>query len=266
MAEANTSRQKLKVEADLKGLGRIFSTRTEGVTRYYFGLAVPGKTKSALTQQTTLHEIPEARSLDDAIKLSLRRFSRVPKNWATDFHDPESQKAYQSDFETLESYFGSWHPNCILDIGAGYAFVSEKFQRKYGTDLYLLDGDSEGMEDRQWREIGYGNASDFKFYSSKQQLIKSYDERELKYLFIDALRPQYPPIYYDLVCSFTSCGFHYPLKTYSDIIKQHTSDHSKIIIQFRKDTHSIQLDEAGFEIVHCLDPCNFIFEIRQTSK
>ena len=35
-------------------------------------------------------------------------------------------------------------PKRILDIGCGYAHISDMFQKKYGTELYLLDGDISG--------------------------------------------------------------------------------------------------------------------------
>ena len=125
-------------------------------------------------------------------------------------------------------------------------------QEKYDTNLYLLDGDSLKNQSTQERDGGYGESSSFQFYREKFDLIRSYDERGLRYNFIDAQNIQIPPISFDLIISLTSCGFHYPLSTYSGLIKNHSKDQTVIIIDLRANSAKQQLRETGFELVSIL--------------
>ena len=74
----------------------------------------------------------------------------------------------------------------------------------------------------------------------------------MQYTFVDANDPQIPQdIKFDLVCSWLSCGYHYPVSTYTDLIRKHTDKDSVIIMDFRRKTLSQQQDQ--FEIVNCLN-------------
>ena len=71
---------------------------------------------------------------------------------------PKYQQSAQDCFNEIDSYLGFHPPKRILDIGCGYAYVSEQFQKKYGTELWLLEGDFQTTIDRPrkatWGEVG----------------------------------------------------------------------------------------------------------------
>lgn len=153
------------------------------------------------------------------------------EKWSTETHI-ESKRTI---FETTKNYLDN-APKRILDIGCGYARESEYFQKEFGTELWLLDGDFSHTQDRK-REINFGPAESFKFYNKVDILIESYNEREMSYTFVDANNIQIPKkIKFDLIYSGLSCGFHYPANTYKDLILKHSNKNTKIIFDLRKKT------------------------------
>jgi SAM-dependent methyltransferase len=151
----------------------------------------------------------------------------------------------------LERYLPS-PPKRILDIGCGYAHISDMFQKKYGTDLYLLDGDVSNNTAQANRAAKYGVTEDFMFYVSADDLKKEWDRKGMRYTFLDAKHPDIPnDVEFDLVYSWISCGFHYPVSTYKKLIQKHTTAQSTIIMDFRRKSLIEQMKD--FDIVQRLD-------------
>ena len=167
-------------------------------------------------------------------------------------------KSNQALFGVIDKYINEQleTPVEILDIGVGYAWIDGLLQEKYDSNLYLLDGHSLKNQTTQERDGGYGESTSFQFYREKLHLIRSYDKRGLRYNFIDAQNIQIPPISFDLILSLTSCGFHYPLSTYSELMKKYSKSQSAIIIDLRASSAKQQLQETGFEIVSILQQSN----------
>ena len=247
----------------IPGLGWCFLLQvTPGIQGFYFALGTPGKTAQVAEKaKASLVELKGVSTFEDAISLAIDEFSKLPKDWSIDFHDPETIEGDKRNFEIIDEYCSPWSPCSILDIGSGYARVSEYLQKKYDCDLYLLDGDAAKIDENKIRDIGYGEVSNFKFYSSKLQLISSYDARKMRYSFIDASLPQYPDMTFDLIFSLTSCGFHYPLRAYSKVIRRHSSDKSKVIIQLRRGSERLQIKEAGFSGAKMINKERNLFEV-----
>lgn len=158
---------------------------------------------------------------------------RAKRSWLEKWSWPSFSDYREKNFEIIDSYL-KFVPRTILDIGCGLAYESEKFQKKYETDLYLLDGDVELTKENN-RDINYGPVTDFKFYNSIRDLKKSWDDRQLKYNFVDANNIELSrEIQFDLIYSLFSCGFHYPAITYKDLISIHSTDETVIIMDFQK--------------------------------
>lgn len=154
--------------------------------------------------------------------------------WQTD----EYKKNKTISFELLDSFLIS-PPTNILDIGCGLAFESEMFQSKYNSNLFLLDGDFESSTTAT-RDRKYGSADSMAFYSKIDNLKSNYDSRQMKYTFIDANNIQLPvDLTFDLVYSNVSCGYHYPLSTYLELLKSHTNENSILIF----DINSARIEE-----------------------
>jgi SAM-dependent methyltransferase len=167
------------------------------------------------------------------------------------WNDPEYVKNKQVVFSMLERYLPN-PPTRILDIGCGYAHISDMFQKKYGTELYLLDGNISENSEHATRAAKYGSAENFMFYVSADDLKKEWDRKGMNYTFIDAKDPQIADdIKFDLVYSWISCGFHYPVSTYKKLIQKHTTAQSTTIMDFRRKSLAEQMKD--FDIVHRLD-------------
>jgi SAM-dependent methyltransferase len=158
-------------------------------------------------------------------------------NWWND--DQKWMNDKKENFEIINSAI-DFRPERILDIGCGLAVEAEMFQKKYGSSIYLLDGDWDSTKDNT-RDIKYGPVTNFKFYSNVETLKESWESRDLEYTFIDA-SAELPEldITFDLVISNQSCGFHYPVNTYSEFIKLHTNSKSVVIMDIRDTSFSQQ--------------------------
>jgi SAM-dependent methyltransferase len=163
---------------------------------------------------------------------------------------PAYIKSREDVYDIVTAYLKQ-PPRRILDIGAGYAKVSELFQKNHGSELWLMDGDFETTKNRP-RKAKYGAVDDFKFYRTRQDLEQHYQSQGMQYTFVDAANPVIPQdIKFDLICSWISCGFHYPFNTYSDLIRRHSDQDTVIIMDFRR--KSIQQQQNDFAVVSCLN-------------
>lgn len=140
-------------------------------------------------------------------------------------------------------------PKRVLDIGCGYAKISQWFQQKYNSDLWLLDGD---IADSPGKRIGkYGTVDSFQFYLTADRLRQQWDTEGMRYNFVDAANIHIDPaVKFDLVYSWVSCGFHYPVSVYRDLIQRHTDENSVIVMEFRAGTIDQQIND--FDIVGTL--------------
>jgi SAM-dependent methyltransferase len=175
----------------------------------------------------------------------------------SEWSDPAYQQIKKNNFELLDQYLNK-PPSQILDIGCGLAWESRMFNKKYGTELWLLDGDSSKNNDKplsakdiNWHET----ADDFLFYHTFDVL-----NLELKklgtenYKLIDCNNIDIPvDIKFDVITSWLSAGFHYPVSTYKELILKHSHENTKIIIDVRTHVKTKQLFlEPGIEVVNVL--------------
>lgn len=158
----------------------------------------------------------------------------INSEWQSD----EYKKNKGISFNLIDSFLTE-APRNILDIGCGMAFESEMFQSKYNSNLYLLDGDFESSINAT-RDRKFGTADSMAFYTKIDSLKSSFDKRNLKYNFVDANNIQLPSdLKFDLVYSNVSCGYHYPLSTYLELLKMHTTEDSILIF----DINSSRINE-----------------------
>jgi SAM-dependent methyltransferase len=167
----------------------------------------------------------------------------IDGDWKTESYFDAKVKSFNLVDEFLKS-----PPKNILDIGCGLAFESEMLQKKYNSDLYLLDGDFETTKDRE-RDRKFGDSESLRFYTKLDDLRQSFDSRNLRYTLVDANDIKIESdVVFDLVYSNVSCGYHYPLTTYLELLKAHTNKDSLLIF----DIHSAYLQDQikdHFEVV-----------------
>ena len=125
-------------------------------------------------------------------------------------------------------------PKSLLDIGCGLALESEFFFKHHNTELYLLEGDFESTHDKL-REVKFGSVDNFRFYNTITDLKNSYDQRQMSYNFVDANSINLPKhCKFDLIYSNQSCGYHYPIATYKELIQAHSHKDTSVILDLRK--------------------------------
>ena len=85
------------------------------------------------------------------------------------------------------------------------------------------------------RDTNFGEVKEFKFYSRLADLRRWFHQQGLvTYTLVDANNISIPSdVKFDLIYSFLSCGFHYPVTTYRDLILQHSNANTRLIFELR---------------------------------
>ena len=174
--------------------------------------------------------------------------------WST----PEYQAVKKLNFDLLDVELKN-PPISILDIGCGLAWESRMFNNKYGTELWLLDGDTalNTNTSELVSEDGYHvNPNEFLFYHPMSWLKEQLDAKETKnYNLIDVNNISIPKDKkFDVITSWLSCGFHYPASTYKDLILQHSHENTRIFLDIRLHlkTKEIFYNDNSIEILKIL--------------
>jgi SAM-dependent methyltransferase len=169
----------------------------------------------------------------------------------------EYQKSKKFNFQLIIQHLENV-PKKILDIGCGLAWESRLLNQYYNSELWLVDGD---INDNDSKDKGasltnyHTTANDFLFYHPLSML-----DTELKklgttnYHLINCNVLNIPDdIKFDLITSYLSCGFHYPVSTYKELFLKHSNENTKIIVDIRTELKSKKpIIEDGVEIVKVL--------------
>jgi SAM-dependent methyltransferase len=178
----------------------------------------------------------------------------INEEWFTDIY----QQHKQENFELLDAYL-STPPRTILDIGCGLGWESRLFNTKYGTELYLLDGDfnDNAQDDRIQQQARYTtDAKNFAFYYKLDFLRSELDKLNTQnYHLVDCNNIDIPEdIKFDVITSWVSCGFHYPVDTYRNLILKHSHQNTVVVMDLRilaKQREPIV--EDGVEVVEIIN-------------
>jgi SAM-dependent methyltransferase len=170
--------------------------------------------------------------------------------WIDVWESTEYRTDKFNNFNRIDAFLKT-SPKQILDIGCGYAFESEMFQQKYQTELFLLDSTIENTINVP-RQTNYGPAEHFSFYNTVNTLTQSFDSRKMSYTFLDAnILDIKSNIKFDLIYSFLSCGFHYPAVTYKNLIIEHSTKDTIIILDLREKHLKEQLKDINIvNVIH----------------
>lgn len=172
----------------------------------------------------------------------------IDQEWSTDIY----QQHKRENFEKLDQYLDN-PPLAILDIGCGLAWESRWFNSKYGSTLWLLDGDSstQTIDQNSSQARYHEQASTFMFYYPLATLDSELRKLNTKNYQLYSVHCWSVPshVKFDLITSWVSCGFHYPVSTYRDLIQQHSAPWTKIVMDLRK---SVPL-ESCVEIVDIIN-------------
>ena len=86
-------------------------------------------------------------------------------------------------------------------------------------------------------------------YHSFEKLRSELDKLETKnYRLIDCNNIEIQEdIKFDLITSWLSCGFHYPISTYKNLIKKHSHDNTVVAMDVRHQKEKLYLE--GIEVI-----------------
>jgi hypothetical protein len=159
------------------------------------------------------------------------------KDWINEeWFTSEYQQIKKENFEKLDKYLGT-PPKRILDIGCGLAWESRLFNQTYNSELYLLDGDFDSNPtDKKLVQARYStDAKEFAFYYKLDFLKTELDKLNTQnYKLIDCNNICIDEdIKFDLITSWVSCGFHYPINTYRDLILKHSHADTVVVMDLR---------------------------------
>jgi hypothetical protein len=135
-------------------------------------------------------------------------------------------------------YLGDIKIENILDIGAGIANDSKHLQRTYDSEIWILEGDSKNnvKKSPDVRKAKWNNSADDMSYYWSLEDLKAVHERKTtkKYHIVDCDNIILPSdIKFDLISSYLSCGFHYPISTYYNLIKKYSHNNTRCIFDIR---------------------------------
>ena len=177
--------------------------------------------------------------------------------WAVKWCKPVYIDKRRANFETVDAYVNQ-PIGRLLDIGCGFAWESRWFNEKYGTELWLLDGDASTNATKS-ESASYGNwntdPNQLKFYHTFDFLNSKLQELGTKnYQLIDANNINIPSdVKFDVITSWLSCGHHYPVKTYIELMKKHSHSGTRIVLDIRtKGAAHALIGVDGFEIVNAI--------------
>ena len=173
------------------------------------------------------------------------------RKWTTDKYIAKRR----ANFEIIDAYLD--RPiGRLLDIGCGFAYESRWFNEKYGTELWLLDGDADTNVSKP-ETASYGNwntdSSELKFYHTFNFLNSKLQQLGTKnYHLVDANNINIPDeVKFDVITSWLSCGHHYPVATYIDLMKKHSHAGTRIVLDIRtKGAAQALIGVEGFEVVN----------------
>jgi len=142
----------------------------------------------------------------------------------------------------------------ILDIGAAFGEVSRSLQRLHGSEIWILEGDSannakkpESKRKGKWND----SAESYSYYHGLDHLRRAYQGLgATNFHIVDCDNIDIPDdVKFDLICSFMSCGFHYPLSTYYDLIRRHSHANTRYVFDLRTGKGNI-VKPPEVEILH----------------
>jgi SAM-dependent methyltransferase len=194
------------------------------------------------------------------LKFLVPQRTRISTEYSISEDSPEdkislsvSEMAYK-DFNMINPFIPSETKN-ILDIGCGLGLIDVLLYDYYkNTNLHLLDKTNDISKDTSIR----GFNKEYIFYNSmdatKEILMTNgvpYDKIYIYETTPENLK-QIREKKYELIISLLSCGWHYPIETYVDLIKNTLTKDGILILDIRHNTGQLEYAKQHFELIDCV--------------
>jgi SAM-dependent methyltransferase len=162
------------------------------------------------------------------------------------------EKMFMKDYDMIREYLPKDASN-ILDIGCGLGLINIPLYNHYNTavNLHLLDKTNSISSNQSVR----GFNKEYVFYNSMdatRDILTSngvLNENVHTYEVSKESIEQLYKIKYDLIISLLSCGWHYSIETYMDLIKNTLSPNGVLVLDIRHDTNQLEYAKDNFELI-----------------
>ncbi len=156
------------------------------------------------------------------------------------------------DYDMIKSYLPETCNN-ILDIGCGLGLIDIALYHHYKDpiNLFLLDKTNDITEDTHIR----GFNKEYVFYNSMdctKNTLQTNGVNEsdiIAYEVNDENLTKLSENKFDVILSLLSCGWHYSIETYVDLIKNTLSKNGVLILDIRHDTGQLEYAKQHFDLV-----------------
>jgi SAM-dependent methyltransferase len=159
------------------------------------------------------------------------------------------------DYNMIKNYLPGVVNNS-LDIGCGLGLIDIAFFNHYNGKINLHFLDKTNVIDENISVRGFNK--EYIFYNSmdstKDTLVSNGVKEDSIFTYevnndnIEKLNQNK----YDLIVSLLSCGWHYSLETYVDLIKNTLTPEGILILDIRHDTGQLDYAKEHFELLHII--------------
>lgn len=144
----------------------------------------------------------------------------------------------------------------VLDIGCGLGLIDIALYHHYNknVDLHLLDKTNSITKDTSVR----GFNKEYIFYNSMDATEDTLSSNGvntnniLLYEADDTSVKELNKNSFDLILSLLSCGWHYSIETYVDLIKNTLNDDGMLILDIRHNTGQLEYAMEHFNLIHTI--------------
>jgi SAM-dependent methyltransferase len=179
--------------------------------------------------------------------------TRLTTEYALTLESPQEEvdsaltQMVTKDYSMIEKFLPE-SANNTLDIGCGIGLINLPIYEKYNrANIHLLD-----KTELDATKISGFNET-YKFYNSmdaaRNTLIANGVEKDHIHLHEATDYSSLYNVSFDLIYSFLSCGWHYPVKTYIDLMTKTLVPGGILILDIRHNTNQLQVLEQDFTLV-----------------
>ena len=156
----------------------------------------------------------------------------------------------KKDYDMIK-YFLPEKTTKILDIGCGLGLIDLSLYKHYiKTELHLLDKSQDLDENTSIRGF---NGNKYTFYNSleasKEILISNGVEKKDIYTYEVGDHLNLFNNKYDVIISLLSCGWHYSIELYKDLIQKTLNSNGVLILDIRHNTGQLEYAKEYFDLI-----------------